>query len=175
MGKKSLSYDTIDKWEHAHMPYEIEDEVLNLYVKFTEESELKWVDIALFYEQLEVPKEWVSLLEPRDLCIDGLDVIDFDKLMDTTYRLLIFMDNAAIIDKQWELLLRYSGRMEQFPNVSLRKHVLSVKDVQKAAVQVDMDQSMIVSMVSWATNGERVFVTYIDFAHCLGKMGVLRY
>lgn len=173
--KNDVSYDTITRWNEARMPTEIEDEVLSIYLSFTEEGEFKWADISSFYMELQISKSWYGLLEFKDLCLDGIDVIDFEKLLDVTYRLLIFMDNESIIDKQWELLLKYTGRLQQFPKVALRKHVISVKDVQKAAVQVDMDQHIILSMVSWATNGERVFVTYLDFAKLLGKMGLLRY
>ena len=144
-------------------------------MRFTQDSELKWSQVGQFYEELQIGKEWYSLLDPRDLCLEGLDVVDFEKLMDVTYRLLIFMDNQLTIDKQWELLIQYSGRLEQFPQVKLRKQVVSVKDIQKAAVQIDMDQSLILPMVSWATNGQRVFVTYLDFAKLLGKMGILKF
>ncbi|CDO92056.1 unnamed protein product [Kluyveromyces dobzhanskii CBS 2104] len=173
--KKSFDFDSISKWDEAKMPAEIEDEVLSLYARFTEEGELKWSVMSKFYTELQIGSEWYTLLEPKDLCLEGIDVIDFEKLLDVTYRVLVFMDNAAVIDKQWRLLLQYSGRLQQFPNVTLRKHVMSVKDVQKAAVQVDLDQHIILPMVSWATNGERVFVSYLDFAKVLGKMGLLRY
>lgn len=175
MGKKDFSYDCIAKWNNARMPEEIEEEVLNLYVKYSEEHEFKWDVIHRFYEELEIDKELVGLLESRDLCLEGLDVIDIDKLIDVTYKLLIYMDNQNTIDAQWSLLLRYTGRLESFPQVRLRKHVISVKDIQKAAVQVDMDQSLILPMVTWATSGLKVFVNYLDFAQLLGKMGILRY
>lgn len=83
------------------------------------------------------------------------------------------MDNATVIDSQWSMLVQGCGRDKQFPNVTLRNHVLSIKDLQKIANSINVDGSRLIDMMSCATQGKRVFLTWLDFAYLLGKMGHL--
>ncbi|AET39154.1 Rad33p Ecym_4074 [Eremothecium cymbalariae DBVPG len=171
-----LSYDTVSSFMRAKIPQEIEDELLMAYANCTEgQDDLNMEDIGLFFEELGLSKQWYKMVRKDMVCIEGTRVVDFEKLMDITYRLLVFMDNERTIDEQWSLLVRYSGRDEQFPQVKLRNHVLSAKDLQKCMVQVQMSGSAVVDMVSGVTKGPRVYVTYLDFAYLLGKLGYLRF
>lgn len=170
-----LSYKAVEQFLYPNIPREIEDEILTTYANYNVEADMTTMELSSYFTELQMPKELYKLLNYQDLCIDGTNVVDFDNLVRATYHLLVFMDNQETIDEQWLLLVEFSGRGERFPRVNLRNHVLSIKDLQKISNAIGGDNGHLVDMMSCATNGKRVFITYLDFAYLLGKLGKLRY
>ena len=174
MGK--LGYDTVSRFLNAKIPGELEDELLVAYATCTEgQDDMTAAQLPAFFEDLQLPKEWYELVSPSRVCIEGTDIVDFEKLMSATYRLLIFMDNEKTIDEHWELLLGASQRAERFGRVPARKQAVTLKDLQRCAAHVGMEPEQSVEMLAWATGGSRVYVTYLDFAYLLGKLGYLHF
>lgn len=160
----------------AKVPQEIEDEILAVYATYSLEHDMTSEDLEQFFSDLELPRQLYKMMLKDELTLEGTNVVDFEKLLRCTYHLLVFMDNEKIIDEMWELLVHGSGRDKNFPSVELKNHVLSIKDLQKVSNFVGIDQSSgIVEMISCATNGRRVYMTYLDFAYILGKLGHLRF
>lgn len=174
--KKQISYSQIDAFDKATLPVEIEDEILGAYSVFaTEEQDMKRSQVVDFFNMLKLPKDLYHLVHTKNLCIEGTDIVDFERLLKDTYYLLIYMDNIELIDDLWALLVHSTGRDERYPNVQLRNHILSVKELQKSFNYCGIDQTReIVEMVAVATDGERVYMDYLDFARILGRLGLLR-
>ncbi|EDO17656.1 hypothetical protein Kpol_1004p30 [Vanderwaltozyma polyspora DSM 70294] len=171
-----LTYQQVEKFMKASIPQDIEDEILEAFAKYSIEKDMTKDDLNNYFDDLQLPKELYSKLRPEDLCIESTEVIDFEKLLQHTFHILIFMDNEETIDTIWKLLVTQSGREIQYPNVQLKNHILSVKDLQKLSATVGMDKSTgIVEMLSVATSGSRVYMTYIDLAYILGKLGYLSF
>lgn len=173
---KKLSHETVYSFLNAKIPKSMEDEMLLAYSNCTiEVPDLMMDNLDKYFDEIKLPSEWYQMVEKHMVCLDGTDIVDFDKLLSITYRLLIFMDNAEIIDSQWLLILEYSGRIERYKHIPVRKQVVSIKEIQRCASQVSMEQQKVVEMISCATEGRRVFIRYLDFAHLLGKLGYLRF
>lgn len=171
-----LSYEKVEAFLKVKVPTEIEDEILTTYASFSLEHDMTVEDLNKYFEQLELPRELYKMIPMSELVVAGTNVVDFGKLLTSTYHLLIFMDNEEIITEMWSLLVEGCGRDRDFPQVRLKNHVLSLKDLQKIRNYVGVEQaSGIVEMISVATGGRRVYITYLDFAYVLGKLGYLRF
>lgn len=171
-----LNYKKVESFLKAPVPQDIEDEILGAYATYSLERDMRSEDLRNYFESLQLPRELYKMVGKSDLTVEGTDVVDFERLLRCTYHLLVFMDNEQIIDEMWGLLVQASGRDQSFPNVKLRDHVLSIKDLQKVSNFVGIDRaSGIVEMISCATSGKRVYMTYLDFAYVMGKLGYLRF
>lgn len=170
-----LDYSQVLKFVNINIPQDLEDEFLTEYARITGEKDLAIDDLFDYYTELQLNPELFKLMDKSMVCIEGTNIVDFDKLLKSAYHLLIFMDNEHLIDKQWSTLIEHSQRSKKFQNIPLKNHVITIKDLQDILIQLNMDQSQIVDMISCITNGKRDFITYIDFAYLLGKMGSLRY
>ncbi|AMD21646.1 HFL210Cp [Eremothecium sinecaudum] len=171
-----ISYDSVSRFIEAKIPKDIEDEMLLAYSTCTDnQDDLTISDVSRFFKELHLPEEWYKLVDKQRICIDGTEVVDFEKLLSVTYRLLTFMDNERVIDDQWSLIVSYAGRLDRFPNTELRKQVLSLKDLQRCSSQLSMEPQQTLEMLACATEGRKVYITYLDFAYLLGKLGYLRY
>ena len=108
-----------------------------------------------------MPEELTKLVRRDEVVIPGTDVIDFSKIVKITYWLLIFMDNAAIVDDFWQLLVTCSGRDKQFPNVEWKDHVLGPNELKRIADFADMDDSsgVLDQLMKCATQGNRRYIT----------------
>lgn len=158
------------------VPQEIEDEILTTYAEYSLDHDMTLDDLDKYFEQLQLPRDLYKMIPRSDLVVEGTNVVDFSKLLSSTYHLLIFMDNEKIISEMWSLLVQGSGRDRSFPQVEMKNHVLSLKDLQKIRNYVGIEQSGgVVEMISTATSGKRVYMTYMDFAYILGKLGYLRF
>lgn len=176
MPPKELSYEQVEKFVNSKIPEELEDEILAVYAKYSMEHDMTVQELKSYFADLQLPPVWVSMVKTTEVVVEGTDVVDLDKLLQSTYHLLIFMDNEEAIDQLWQLLVSASGRDQAFPQVKLKHHVLSIKDIQRASNSVGLDQAQgIVEMMSCATGGQRVYMTYLDFAYILGKLGYLRF
>ncbi|CCK68804.1 Rad33p KNAG_0B03620 [Huiozyma naganishii CBS 8797] len=176
MAQGKLDYSYVERFERGSIPEEVEDELLGEYAKFSLDGDMVWSDLAPFFEDLQLPAALCRLVRRDDVVLEGtVDVIDFSKIIRLTYHLLVFMDNESVINEFWSLLVGYSGRDVQFPHVELQNHILSVKDLQKVGNLVNEDSGNIIGMLSCATRGTRVYMTYLDFANVLGKLGYLRF
>lgn len=173
---EKLSYDRVERFTKVALPQEIEDEMLNVFAKYSIDHDMNTDDLPGYFEDLSLPSDLYNLVRKEDLVVERTNIIDFDKILRCTYYLLIYIDNEDIIDNFWEMLLKNSGRMKKFPNVKLRNHVLSIKDLQKVSNVIGMtDGSGIIEMMSCATHGSRVYLSYLDFANILGRLGLLRF
>lgn len=176
MAPNDLKYQQVEKFLHVKIPEELEDEILAVYAKYSMEHDMTTDDLTSYFEELQLPSRWYRMVPSRDLAVEGTPIIDLDKLLQYTYHLLIFMDNEETIDELWGLVVTASGRGTSFPQVNLKSHVLSIKDLQKANNSAGLEQAYgIVEMMSCATGGQRVYMTYMDFAYILGKLGILRF
>lgn len=171
-----VTIDRVEKFTKGKIPQVVEDEILGVFANYSIDHDMTIRDLPLYFGDLQLPKDLWKLVREEDLIVEGTDVIDFDKIVRSTYELLIFMDNADIIDNLWGLLVKNAGRDRQFPNVKLRDHVLSIKDLQKISTVINNEPSGgFIEMLSSATGGKRVYMTYIDFAKVLGKLGYLKF
>lgn len=171
-----LNYKKVEAFMKVKIPQEIEDEILAVYANCSMEHDMTIKELDFYFSELQLSKELRKMVSPSELSIPDTDIIDFERLLQCTYHLLIFMDNEEIIDEMWRLLIHASGRDVSFPQVLLKNHVLSLKDVQKMSNSVGAESSDgIIEMVSCATSGKRVYITYLDFAYILGKLGYLRF
>ncbi|CCE62878.1 hypothetical protein TPHA_0D02410 [Tetrapisispora phaffii CBS 4417] len=171
-----LSYKQVEKFMNAKIPDEIEDSILETFAKYSIEEDMTVANLKDYFNNLELPEILWSKIPSDEFCIEGTSIIDFDLLMKKTYHILIFMDNEDIIDELWGLFVKQSGRGAQFTNVKLKNHVFGVKDIMKVCNTVAMKQNdRIIEMVSVATSGRRLYITYIDFAYIMGKLGLLRF
>lgn len=171
-----VSYESVEKFLQAKIPQDIEDEILVAYATYNMDHDMVTADLEGYFEDLQLPRQLYRMIRKGEITLEGTDLIDFERLLKCTYHLLIFMDNQDTIDEQWTLLIQASGRDNSFPKVKLRNHVLSIKDMQKISSVVGIDQSTgVIEMVSCATSGKRVYITYLDFAYILGKLGYLRF
>ncbi|SCU89079.1 LANO_0D03862g1_1 [Lachancea nothofagi CBS 11611] len=167
------AYTDVLEFLNPKIPSEIEDDILGAFATYSIESDMTSADLRSYFEDLQMPRELTKMVNDRDLCIEGTNIVSFEKLLKTTFHLLVFMNNAEIVDTQWSMLVQACGRDAQFPHVALRSHVLSIKDLQKVANSISMDNGRLIEMMSCATNGTRVYVTWLDFAFLLGKLGHL--
>lgn len=171
-----LNYEKVQAFMKVRVPAEIEDEILAAYASCSLDHDMTVDDLETYFDQLQLPRDLYKMIPAADLVVEGTKVVDFTKLLSGTYHLLIFMDNDKIITEMWSLLVEGSGRDRAFPAVKLKNHVLSLKDLQKIRNYVGIDQSVgIIEMISVATDGKRVYMTYLDFAYILGKLGYLRF
>ncbi|SCW02807.1 LAFE_0F14708g1_1 [Lachancea fermentati] len=173
--RSKKSYNDVLAFTNPKIPSEVEDEILTEFANYSIEHDMTVRNLDSFFGDLQMPKDLTKMVNRPSLCIEGTDFIDFDKLLKQTYHLLVYMDNLTVIDTQWEMLVHTSGRDTQFPSVSLRNHVLSIKDLQKVANSINMDSHHLVEMMSCATQGQRVYITWMDFAYLLGRLGQLTY
>ncbi|KAL3233450.1 DNA repair protein RAD33 [Nakaseomyces bracarensis] len=171
-----LSYEQVRRFNEAKMPLEVEDEVLGCYARFSLDGDMVCGDLVPYFEELELPRGFYKHVRKEQVAIEGTDIVDFDLLLKVTYHILIFMDNESLIDQLWGLLLQASGRLENDKVKDIKDHILSIKDLQKVENYLgDSDPRDLINMVSVATGGKRVYMTYLDFAYVLGKLGYLKY
>ncbi|SCV01103.1 LAME_0G14070g1_1 [Lachancea meyersii CBS 8951] len=167
------AYGDVLEFMNPKVPSEIEDDILGAFATYSIESDMTSANLNDFFSDLQMPRDITKMVNAQDVCVEGTNVVSFDKLLKSTFHLLIFMNNAEIVDTQWSMLVVACGRDKRFPHVALRSHVLSIKDLQKIANSINMDNGHLVEMMSFATSGKRVFMTWLDFAYLLGKLGHL--
>lgn len=174
--KVKLTYEQVKKFTEAKIPDEVEDEILTRYAEFSLEGDMVVKDMVPYFESLELPRRFYKHVRKDQVVIEGTDIVDFDKLLKLTYHILVFMDNETLIDSLWELLIRSSGKDRNGSVWDIKDHVLSIKDFQKIENYLgDAQNISLIDMVSVATGGKRVYITYLDFAYVLGKLGYLRF
>lgn len=180
MSGKKLTYATVERFKHCEIPQEVEDEILETFAKYSIDHDMNIDDIASYYEDLQLPRELYKLIRNEDVVIEGTNIIDFDKIVKQTFHLLIYMNNEDIINSFWTLLLKNSSRMDKYPHVHLKDHILSIKDLQKIDVLLNNSNNPnnntdVIGMLTCATKGKRVYMTYLDFANVLGRLGYLQF
>ncbi|OBA28631.1 hypothetical protein HANVADRAFT_777 [Hanseniaspora valbyensis NRRL Y-1626] len=131
-------------------------------------------------------------------------IIDFDKILHYIHKLLIFMENHATILEYWKLVLfnvpLKRESIEKFDNleeINWFMQILNVKDLKsieemdkisanliknnkkeyKSKVPSTASQTFLVAlkMINVASSTDSLYITYLDFAHLLGKLGLLEY
>lgn len=171
----NVSYERVQLFENPKVPIEVEDEILGKYAECSLDHDMTVNELPGFFQDLQLEPTICKLVRNEDVIIEGTEVIDFTKLVRCTCQLLILMNNLTVIDDLWLMLVKNCGRGVDFPQVALRDHVLSVKDLQKISNLIGADQSAgTIEMISCATDGKRLFMTYLDFGCVLGKLGYLK-
>ena len=171
-----LTYDRVERFVKAKIPQVIEDDILNAFAMFSIERDMTVDNLVDYFDYLELPHDLYKMVRSEDVVIEGTNIVDFDRILQCTYHLLIYMDNESVIDEFWGLLVRTSERDKSFPHVKLRDHVLSVKDLQRISNAINIgDSKGVIGMISCATNGKRMYMDYLDFAGVLGRLGLLRF
>lgn len=167
---------SIDQFKKYRIPTEIEDEILVVFSHhINEDGDLLQNTLSGFFQELQLDSDLVALIDTDRLLIDDTKVVDFDLLMKQIGYILIYMNNLDIIDQYWSLLIKNSGKAEpQQHMTSDRNCKFYVKDLQKI-VNVVGGQFNIIDLITVANNGERTYITYLDFAVVLGKLGYLKY
>lgn len=158
------------------MPVEVEDEVLGCYARYSLTGDMLCKDLVPFFEELQLPRRFYKNVRKEQVAIEGTDIVDFDLLLKVTYHLLVYMDNESLIDQLWQMLLQASGKADNPAIKDDKDQVLSIKDLQKTENYLgDSNPHELIGMISVATGGKRVYMTYLDFAEVLGKLGYLKY
>lgn len=171
-----LSYEQVRKFNEARMPAEVEDEVLGCYARYSLTGDMLCKDLVPFFEDLQLPRRFYKNVRKEQVAIEGTGIVDFELLLRVTYHLLVYMDNEPLIDQFWEMLLQASGKYGARGVRDQKDQVLSIKDLQKVENYLgDKDPRELIGMMSVATGGKRVYMTYLDFAEVLGKLGYLKY
>ena len=170
-----LPYETVKRFTEAKIPQDIEDSILDVYANYSIDHDMTTDDLPSFFNEVGVPPDLSKLVRNDELVIEGTNIVDFQELLRSTYNIFLYAKNEVVITGLWKRLLEESGRSSQFPNVTYMNHIISVKDLQKVANSVGFaDQAALINMMSCATHGKRVFMTYLDFAEILGKLGLLK-
>ncbi|KAH3900343.1 related to DNA repair protein RAD33 [Saccharomycodes ludwigii] len=184
-------YSRVEKFLNpTNIPPQIEDEILNLYLEFSLESDMLLKDLSSFFECLSLPAVLYNKINyQNELCIENTQVVDFNRLLQVTYHLLIYVDNEPLIMQYWKLLVDYSQRKEQpsrFAEIEYKNQILGIKELQKINESINahsitndedtnnQEPQILIKMLQCATRGKRSFITYIDFANLLGRIGLLR-
>ncbi|CAI4047855.1 hypothetical protein SKDZ_13G1220 [Saccharomyces kudriavzevii ZP591] len=171
----SVSYERVELFENPKVPGEVEDEILEKFAERSLDHDMTANELPTFFRDLQLEPTIFKMVRNENIVIEGTKVVDFTKLIRCTCQLLILMNNLTVIDDLWSMLIRSCGRDVDFPQVALRDHVLSVKDLQKICNLIGADQSAgTIEMISCATDGKRLFMTYLDFGCVLGKLGYLK-
>lgn len=139
------------------------------------------------------------LKHTHQILVEDTNVVDFDKLVHFIHKLLIFMDNEAVIMEYWKLILfNIDGRSQKINHsinsgtISWYMEMISTKDLNSIEEMSKLssksedksnkeskfsDDSLLLAckMIKTGSCTSTLYVTYIDFAHLLGKMGFLEY
>ncbi|KAL6941208.1 hypothetical protein ACO0RG_002328 [Hanseniaspora osmophila] len=191
---QQLNYHKIEQFTNPKsVPKDIEEEVLTCYVDFNIEHDMTIYDLQPFFEKLQLPHniyKFVMYKGEKELCVEGTNIIDFDKLLIETYHLLIYMDNVAVIDEYWSLLVESCQRDQQFPQVKLKDHVIGLKQLRAIINNVNgsgeeetasgstmplIQMMKAVSSPPQKSGADKLFINYLDFAFMLGKIGLLKF
>lgn len=169
----NVSYERVELFENPKVPIEVEDEILEKYAESSLDHDMTVNELPRFFKDLQLEPTIWKLVRNEDVIIEGTDVIDFTKLVRCTCQLLILMNNLTVTDDLWSMLIRNCGRDVDFPQVALRDHVLSVKDLQKISNLIGADQSSgTIEMISCATDGKRLFILGLWLR--IGKTRILK-
>lgn len=168
--------NSIDQFNRYRIPTTVEDDILAVFANhINEEGDLLQDEVPSFFQELQLEQDLTSLIDVKDLLIDDTNLVDFDQLMKQTGYILIYMNNADIIDQYWTLMIKNCGKDKSMPQISnLRRQQLYVKDLQKI-INVVGGQFNIIELLTVANQGKKIYISYLDFAMVLGKLGYLKY
>ncbi|XBW36074.1 hypothetical protein QEN19_001649 [Hanseniaspora menglaensis] len=130
-------------------------------------------------------------------------IVDFDKMLHNIHKLLIFMENESIIMEYWKLILfnvpfkkNAIEKKNDLSKINWFMEIINVKDLKnieemskiqtlldkqnksKAAKDYSVDSQtflLALKMIKVASATETLYITYLDFAHLLGKLGLLNF
>ena len=158
--------------------------------------------ITTLFESLGILAEFSKLMvikHAHQVLIENTNVVDFDKLLHFVHKILIFMENEAVIMEYWKLILfNIEGKRTKIDNsikneeMNWYMEMISTKDLNSIdemgkitgandekdnkALSKDAEKLLLVcKMIKTASSTGTLYVTYIDFAHLLGKLGLLDY
>lgn len=131
-------------------------------------------------------------------------IVDFDKILHYIHKLLIFMENQVTILEYWKLVLfnipLKRAAIEKHQNLSQVNwflEIINVKEIKSIEEMDKISSSKIIKnnkvnknyavtkdsqifvlalkMIKVASTTDSLYITYLDFAHLLGKLGLLDY
>lgn len=196
---------TTEKSIKAKLDETIEQEIAQNFFNIMQEnksSDFFKHYITFLFENLGISSEFNKLMVLKhvyQVLIEDTNVVDFDKLLHFVHKLLIFMENETIIMEYWKLILynienKRSCINEAIQNDSMNWYMqmITTKDLnsieemskiananddkgKKTSHKVTNTLLLVCKMIKTASGTSSLYVTYIDFAHLLGKMGLLEY
>lgn len=143
---------------------------MDAFANYSMDTDMKSAQVSSYFKDLHIPTQFVignKRVRVDQLVIEGTDVVDFDKLLNKSYHLLLFRDNAREIENTWAQLLDSIG--------DLGKSTLNFSDLQKldADLRTSISDTLLLDMVAVATEGQGLDITMTDFAYIMGKLGQL--
>lgn len=189
----------------AKLDASIEAEIAQTFFNIMQENQssdfLKQYIPELF-DRLGLLPDFTKLMVLKHACqilVEETNVVDFDKLLHFIHKLLIFMDNEAAIMEYWKLILFNidgrsqkinhlinTGTMNWYMEMISTKDLNSIEEMSKLSTKGEdkatkgakvSDDPLLLAckMIKTGSCTSTLYVTYIDFAHLLGKMGFLEY
>lgn len=155
------------------IPEEYENNLLDIYTSYTEESE----DIHLsqlpgiLTNDLKLPKEIIPVEnELKSWAIENTDILDFEKWLYNGYFWLLLSRHLSDVDMIWDDVLAALGK--EGKSESLRLKVLNLSDIKKL-IEIGKLDASAVGMLQTAGNG-KPYVTFVDFFRLLGRLGAFK-
>ncbi|ODV96733.1 hypothetical protein PACTADRAFT_48549 [Pachysolen tannophilus NRRL Y-2460] len=167
----------------SRIPSSIEDLILDKYTDFCYNSDTEDLEsnqlFGFLKNYLKIPDVLLQGFNPTRYQIDGeTNVVDIDKLVKYGGLLLIMKNNLEIIKSYWKLLVKY---MSDDFNLQNDKEVFEFKihldDLMKLrdSINDDSNENALIDMIAVGSDGEKVFVNFVDFGKILGKIGELNF
>lgn len=171
--KKTINIKKIHEFSKPNeIPHDIEDQILEVFGEYSMDQDLTYSQMNSFFRDLGVSTIFTksnNKLSQTSLCIEGTDVIDFDKLLVACFHLIVFERNKKEIITNWNLIRKI------IPNNDPNKYTINLKDLKAINQEIKMgiSDSVLLDMVAVATEGLSPEVKFIDFAYIMGKLGDL--
>lgn len=194
-----------EKFIKAKLDESIEAEIAQNFFNILQEhqsSDFLKQYIPELFDRLGLIPDFTKLMVLKhayQILVENTNVVDFDKLLHFIHKLLIFMDNEAVIMEYWKLILfNIDGRSQKINHlisggaINWYMEIITTKDLDSIAEMSKLsnnnedkaskgpkisDDSLLLAckMIKTGSCTSTLYVTYIDFAHLLGKMGFLDY
>lgn len=146
--------------------------ILEAFANYSFDDDMKVSDLKNYYQDLKIPSLFTvgnKRLIHEELTVEGTDIIDFDKLLNKSFQLIVLRNNKNLIQQNWELLRKALPQSNEKSTSLNFKELKAISDDTKSGVS----DSLLIDMVAVATEGGGVDVNFVDFGYVLGKLGEL--
>lgn len=157
------------------LPSSVEDFIVDKYsdhcVENDSEDLLESELLEFCKIRLDLPVRLVDNINPASLVIEGTNVLDFDRFLQTVGPLVMLLPYVSYIDSLWKMFVGTVATQVK----DVFRYRIHLDDMVKIrqAINDSAPTGVLLDMVSLASNGQRVYVNYADFAIILGKIGEL--
>lgn len=156
------------------VPSKYEDLILTRYFEMGfDDNDMATKDVDGFLRTFQVPEVYIAKAVYDDWLIDGLEnekVIDFDKLVFATCKLLILAHNYDYIEDFWKVLIGKRKQQGVVVDETLLIPELS-KIVEDLKLEKKIDLGLIIDMMATASTKGNVYLDFYDFLVLMGKLG----